>query len=386
MRFKKFQATQLFTGSQMLDSNKVLITTKDGIIQQIVEREDAGDEVQRLNGILTPGFINCHCHLELSHMKGQIPEKTGLIDFVFKVVTQRHFATEEIWSAIATAEEEMISNGIVAVGDICNNATTLQQKIQHNLTYYNFIEASGWLPLVSNERFERSKKIFDDFSIHLPHNSIVPHAPYSVSEDLWRQISPYFKQKVVTIHNQETTFEDAFFFDGSGDFTRMYQMMKIDNSHFVPGGKTSLQTYFSKLAGAQTVLLVHNTFTTANDIAFANQQAMQNGQQLFWCLCAKANKYIEDRMPPVENLRNQNSNVVVGTDSLASNNSLSILDELKILAKAFPQIPKNELLQWATLNGATALNLQQSLGSFDKGKKPGVLLINENFTTVKRLI
>ena len=128
MSFLKFKADSLFTGIQMLSSNHVLITDKKGVVQEITGESEAGEDIRQLSGILTPGFVNCHCHLELSHMKGLIPEKTGLVDFVFAVVTQRHFPEEEILEAIAAAEKEMIQNGIVAVGDISNNSLTLQQK------------------------------------------------------------------------------------------------------------------------------------------------------------------------------------------------------------------------------------------------------------------
>ncbi len=79
----------------MLSSNKVLVIKKDGTVEAIIDADNAGD-VETFNGIISPGFINTHCHLELSHMKGLIPEKTGLVDFVYKVVNERHFAEEEI--------------------------------------------------------------------------------------------------------------------------------------------------------------------------------------------------------------------------------------------------------------------------------------------------
>ncbi len=143
-------------------------------------------------GILSPGFINAHCHLELSHLKNVIPEKTGLIDFVFKVVSERHFEESEILRAMEIAEHEMMNNGIVAVGDISNNSLSALQKQKKNLHYYNFIETSGWMPAVAEITFEKSKSIYEEFEkIGLP-ASIVPHAPYSVSENLWRIADPLF--------------------------------------------------------------------------------------------------------------------------------------------------------------------------------------------------
>lgn len=372
MIFRKFQADHLFTGTEILPSNHVLICSEDGTVQQIVDEREAGEDIQKLRGLLSPGFINCHCHLELSHMKGLIPEKTGLIDFVFSVVTQRHFPEEEILEAIAAAENEMIQNGIVAVGDICNNLLTLQQKEKQNLYYYNFIEVSGWLPVVASQKFESSLSNYNALSATSP-ASIVPHAPYSVSKPLWKLIKPFFKNKIVSIHNQETVFEDELFIQHSGDFVRMYELMKLDTSFYKPSGKSSLQTYFSSLSGAARVLLVHNTFTKEDDVVFLKKDRSDNA--VSFCLCINANQYIEEAVPPIEMLRKNNCRIVLGTDSLASNWSLSIFNEIKTLHHNFPLVPIQELLMWATINGAKALQMENQLGSFEKGKKPGVVLL-----------
>jgi len=379
MGYLKFSADQLFTGYELLSQSAVLITDTQGKVRDIIDIKDAGEDIQTFKGVLTPGFINCHCHLELSHMKGLIPEKTGLIDFVFKVVTQRHFPDEEIYDAIAKAEDEMLQSGIVAVGDICNNLLTIPQKQKQRLGYYNFIEASGWLESIAATRFERSYGFYKDFqNIGLQtsdiHTSIVPHAPYSVSDKLWALLQPGFAEKTITIHNQETAFEDELFLQASGDFIRMYELMKIDNNHFKASGKSSLQTYFFKLKDAANVLLVHNTFTKAADIQYAAAAAKENKQNLWWCLCPNANLYIENALPPVELLQKHNCNMVLGTDSLASNWSLNILDEMKTLQKHF-SLPLEDLLQYATINGAKALQMDNTLGSFERDKQPGVVLI-----------
>ena len=380
MSYRKLKADKIFDGYKYIH-NRVLIVSKDGLIEDLVPAENAGDNVEFFNGILCPGFINCHCHLELSHMKGLIPEKTGLVDFVFKVVTERHSSQEEILDAIEKAENQMLNSGIVAVGDICNNSLTIHQKQKKGLQYYNFIEASGWLPSVSKTRFERAKNLFDEFSMSNAQCSIVPHAPYSVSENLWKEIEPYFENRIVTIHNQETAFEDEFFQTGKGDFTRMYELMKIDNTHHQPNGKTSLQSYFTKLEKAKNIILVHNTFTKQEDIDYIKLQthpdSYRDKLQTFICLCVNANKFIEDAFPPIEMFRKNNCTIVLGTDSLASNWSLSILEEIKTIQKNFPSIPLEEILKWATSNGAKALQLDHKLGSIERGKKPGIVNITE---------
>ena len=402
MSYQKFQATQLFTGTEMLDADHVLITDSNGKVEDIILSKDAGDNIQQLNGLLSPGFINCHCHLELSHMKGLIPEHTGLVDFVFKVVNERHFPEEEIRDAIANAEDEMLLNGIVAVGDICNNTLTLEQKKLGRLSYYNFIEVSGWLTEVAEQRFEKSHTVYTAFSqlqnsshnhSYKNQNCLVPHAPYSVSDKLWQLMSPYFENNTVTIHNQETAFEDDLFINGSGDFTRMYHKMQMDISFFKPPGKSSLQSYFHKLNKAKKGLLVHNTFTKETDIVYASRESEIMNLELYYCLCINANKFIEQTLLQIDMFRKNNCQLVIGTDSIASNWHLSILDELKTITQHFPGIPLTELLQWATCNGAKALQMENTLGSFEIGKQPGVILLDQlenkqitNKTSIKRLI
>jgi cytosine/adenosine deaminase-related metal-dependent hydrolase len=166
----------------------------------------------------------------------------------------------------------------------------------------------------------------------------------------------------------------------------MYELMKIDNTHHVPTKKTSLQSYFNKLEKAQNVILVHNTFTKEKDLEYVKLQTTNHKPQTFICLCVNANKYIENVVPPIEMFRKNNCTIVLGTDSLASNWSLNILDEIKTIRKNFPSIPLEEILQWATSNGAKALQLDHELGGFEKGMKPGIVLINEQNLSGKRLI
>ena len=390
MRYQKFKADYLFTGNDLLD-NKILITDEQGEIIDIIAEDEAGENVQVYKGIISPGFINAHCHLELSHLKNKVPEKTGLVDFVFTIVSQRHAEEEEILQEIGNAETEMITNGIIAVGDICNNALTVPQKIKRNLDYYNFIETSGWLPEIAAFRFEKSMELWQQFEDNKLKASVVPHAPYSVSENLWEKMKKTFSGKTITIHNQESPDEDIFFKEGKGEFVKMFEKMKIDNSFYKAKKKGSVTNYFNYFSTASSVILVHNTFTKQEDISYINQQKKSN-QLISFCLCPNANLYIENTLPPVDLFMKNEVNIILGTDSLASNHQLNILEEIKSIQKKYPQIKTEIFLKWATLNGAKALQMSDKLGSFEKGKKPGVILIENisegnitNKSTIKRL-
>jgi cytosine/adenosine deaminase-related metal-dependent hydrolase len=386
MSYKKFRADQLFDGYNLLNDQQVLITTAEGVIENIVSINEAGDDVQHFSGILSPGFINCHCHLELSHMKGMIDERTGLADFVYKVVTQRHFPEEEILHAIENAEDEMLLNGIVAVGDICNNTSALKQKIKGRIYYHNFVEASGFNPQIATARFERSLDFFKEYARHYPipveSNSIVPHAPYSVAGELWEKIIYFPGNHLMTIHNQESTAENKLFIDKQGDFIDFYKKMNIDSSFFQASGTSSLQSYLPKFLRNQSLILVHNVYTSGEDILFARA----SGKEIAWCFCPNANLYIGGQLPAIDLFIKNDCKIVLGTDSLASNHQLSILEEIKTIRRHFPGIRTEQVLQWATINGAEALQMDKLLGSFEQGKQPGVILCDNDLSSSRRLL
>lgn len=374
MSYRKFKADHIFTGHEVLYRNAVLITDLNGKIIEIVDENDAGDDIEHFKGILTPGFINAHCHLELSHLKGIIPNGTGLVDFVQKVVIQRSAPDEVKFDAMRLAEQEMYNSGTVAVGDICNTADSLTIKQKSKLRWHNFVEVSGFTDAAAEMRFNAAKKIAEQWSMVDSPWSIVPHAPYSVSKALFHLINSETTNQLISIHNQESEEEDKLYQDKSGGFLDLYKNFGIDISSFQPTQRSSLQTWLPYFTGNQSIIAVHNTFSDQEDL---NQLSSSNLQP-FFCLCINANRYIELKIPPINLLRKNNCNIVIGTDSYASNWQLNMFDEIKTIQHEMAfAVPLQEILQWATINGAKALRMDNELGSFDKGKTPGVVLIEE---------
>ncbi len=351
------------------------------MVIDVVDEEDGGDDIEKLNGILCPGFINAHCHLELSHMKGHIPKHSGLVDFILKIVADRHYSEDDILEAIANAEDKMLQNGIVAVGDICNNALTIPQKNKKRIHYHNFIEARGFIPAFAKERFDESFSLLEAFSgkrstEKSKRATITPHAPYSVSPEMFALINNLPDNHLLTIHNQETAAENDFFERGSGDLLRLYRQMGIDISFFKPTGKTSLQSWLPHFTKEQTIILVHNVTTSTADLEFLKLSTFNFQLSTYFALCPNANLYISNTLPDVHMLMQHTHDIVLGTDSLASNDELSIWAEIKTLQLHIKGLDLEVLLKWATSNGAKALQMDDRLGSFEKGKQPGVMLIN----------
>ncbi len=374
---RKIGANYIITNTGQCLKNAYLEIDAQNTITNIVYNDGVLKEVAGLefyNGVLVPGFVNTHCHLELSYLKDKIPTKKGLANFIKHIQKLKSQSTvESIQEALQAADKKMWQEGIVAVGDISNTADSLACKAESPIQYHTFIELFALDPSRAESVFNNGLELKDLFEEKQQRCSLVPHAPYSVSEELFKLIRSAYtsKKTVLSIHNQETESENSFFQNHTGALYEMFKTMPFDMSGHKATGKTSLPSIMPQLPQRQNIILVHNTFTKPTDIA----QAQSYETNIYWSICCKANLYIEDRMPPVDLLHQKQQNICIGTDSLASNNQLSILDELKTIQNHFPDIPFETLILWATLNGAKALGLEHQLGSFEIGKAPGINLI-----------
>lgn len=391
MGYRKFKADKLFDGEQLLDAESVLIVDTEGTIESIVPIHEAGDNVEQVEGILLPGLINCHCHLELSHLKNVIPPHTGLIEFLCSVVTKRDFSPVIIQEEIRKAEIEMFTNGIVAVGDIGNTADTADIKQKSKIRWQNFVEVLSFTDEKAVESFNHYKEVAKQMEAALdqtaiPHRtSLVPHAPYTISPATFQLINNATKNQVISIHNQEHPAEDELYKTGGGEYLKLFSIFGIHSSPFPITGKSSIRSVLPYFNNGQTIFLIHNSYMPEEDIVWANEYATSNGLKLVYCLCINANLYIENKVPPIELLVKHNCHIVVGTDSYSSNWQLSIAAEIGAIHQHFPNLALETILQWATSNGAKALGWENDLGYFKKGKTPGLTLLNNDLKSSIRL-
>ena len=374
---RKITADWLFPISSEPIENGVIIVDNQGKILKIDSRDHHDiASLEYYKGVLVPGFINTHCHLELSHMKGKVATGMTLIPFITGVVTQRGAEAEVIADAIEQAEKEMIEGGIVAVGDISNVTDTFAQKEKGNLRYYTFVEMFDFLQdNDADKEFEKYKSIYDAIPLAKgSRKSVVPHAPYSVSRRLFKKIKDLNAKdnSTISIHNQETQSEQDLFLYGKGDFYDFYGKFGISLNNFVPSGKTSIHYALENLDPSVKTLFVHNTLTSKADIGAAQMWS----ENVYWATCPNANLYIENRLPNYQHFIDDHVRMTIGTDSLTSNWQLSILEEMKTIQRFQSYITFEILIRWATLNGAQALGFEDTLGSFDIGKTPGINLLD----------
>lgn len=389
---KSFKADYVFPVNTDPIKNGVVTVDDHGKIISVSDTHspDAkGGEPQHLKGIICPGFVNTHCHLELSHLKGKLSQQKGLISFIKEIQAERTADKAAILKAAEKADAEMYENGIVAVGDIANSNISVPVKANSKIYYHTFAEAFSFLPEKAQEAFDKAVSLSKEFK---PQScSVTPHAPYSVSKELFKLIKKYSDTgtNLISIHNQESEDENKFYRYRLGGFIDLYKHFNIDINFFKSQARNSMQSILPLLSNKQEILMVHNTCTNLKDLYFIKRF----DRKVHFCFCPGANLYIENKLPKVDLFVDQGFNLTIGTDSLASNTKLCILSEMRLLQAKFTLITTERLLQWATINGARFLGIDDEKGSLEAGKTPGLNLITgldglriTPETKVKRLI
>jgi cytosine/adenosine deaminase-related metal-dependent hydrolase len=364
---RKLSAHFIFNGYEWI-KNAIVSVDDDGTILDlsVTDFSKETEHTEFYNGILCPGFINTHCHLELSHLKNTFEPKTRLTGFVKQMQQVNRDYSEKVQESITIADKQMQEAGIIACADITNTSNSIAVKETSSIHYLSLIELFSPQEELSDVVFSKGLELEKQYSSF--NSSVTPHAPYSVSLPLMQKIRNHAENSnhLLSLHLFESADEKELFYK----FQQHKPWEKINNRLF---SQNPSLLFALELPKGNPVLFVHNTFIKPEDFEILSH----NFPNRRWVLCPKSNLFIEDSLPPVRMLMKEKQRICIGTDSYASNTSLSVLEELKVLSAHFPELTLKQLLSFATLNGANALNISEKFGTIEKGKKPGILLLTE---------
>lgn len=345
--------------SGRLFKNVILTVEPDGTLSGIEENVpdmDARPGVEYYNGLLIPGTVNCHCHLEYSYVKGMIPPGGGLPEFIRRIIEIKYgggTSREEMERAAGLWDDVMYKEGVVAVGDVSNYGYTFDTKQRSRIDYHTFVELLDVENEPAQESFRNGLKRLKEAESRGLKATLVPHANYSMCDEL------------LGLAGGEIVSEDGVRADGlvSVHFKESVEM----------GGPEETRRTLGGVSASRPVLLVHCIYATEEDVDAALAK-FGKGMTMVSCPCS--NRYIEDRIGDVDLFARKGIRIALGTDSLSSNTQLSLVEEIKCMQEARPGLPLAEIVRWATLNGAEALGIADWAGSFETGKRPGVVLLD----------
>ena len=334
-----------------------------------------GEEVTP--GALTPGFVNGHCHIELSHLHGKFRKGTGMAGFIDQINELRDWAgRDEKVRLTKLWMDKMWATGVSAMADISNDDSSFEVKKSHDMYTRTFLEVFGSEPHMCEGVMAEVTELnatADKVGIDA---APTPHSCYTMSPQLLSASAAAGLAKgFLSYHSQESQEEEDLLRTGSG---AMYENRKRSGMSTPPvTGESSLKYFIQRLADAapapydQHILLVHNVCLSQEDIEAA-KKVMNN---VYWTVCPLSNIFIHNALPPISLMRANGLDIMLGTDSLSSNDDLDMVKEMVCLHQNFPEVPMSEILTWATLNGARFLKKDGIMGSLEAGKKPGIVRI-----------
>lgn len=347
----------------------------DGTILEVGECEDS--EVEP--GALVPGFVNAHCHVELSHLHKKFRKGTGMAGFIDQINELRDWAGFDVKQKLVREwMDKMWADGVSAMADISNDDSSFDVKKSHAMYTRTFLEVFGSEPEMCEgvmADVRALKEVADKAGIDA---APTPHSCYTMSPQLLSaSAAAGLESGYLSYHSQESQEEEDLLVSGSG---AMYENRKRSGMSTPPvTGESSLKYFIDRLAQAKPapyeehILLVHNVCLQQSDVD-AVKGVMNNA---FFAICPLSNIFIHNALPPVRLMRDNGLSIALGTDSLSSNDDLDMVKEMVCLHENFPEVPMSEILTWACLGGARFLGKEDMLGSLAPGKRPGIVRITD---------
>ena len=348
---------------------------EDGRILAVGE---SGPDEEVRQGAVVPGFVNSHCHIELSHLHGKFRKGTGMAGFIDQINALRDWAGADV-KARLTQEwmDKMWKDGVSAMSDISNDDSSFKVKNSHKIYTRTFLEVFGSEPEMCEGVMSDVTKLKETADAEGIDAAPTPHSCYTMSPQLLSaSAAAGLESGYLSYHSQESQEEEDLLISGSG---AMYENRKRSGMSTPPvTGESSLKYFIDRLAAAKPapydehILLVHNVCLKQDDIDAA-KRVMNN---VYWAVCPLSNIFIHNALPPIPLMRKNGLAITVGTDSLSSNDDLDMVKELVCIKQNFAEVPMNEILVWACLNGARFLSKEDTLGSIAPGKTPGIVFVS----------
>lgn len=378
MSIKRIAAPYVYTleSIEPVRNGYVEYDDTDGTILNTGVCEDMSVE-DVYDGALVPGFVNTHCHVELSHLHGKFYKGSGMAGFIDQINALRDWAGREVKAALVKEwMDKMWNDGVSAMADISNDDSSFDVKAGHKMYTRTFLEVFGSEPEMCDgvmKDVSGLNAIADAKGIDA---APTPHSCYTMSPRLLSASAAAGLEKgYISYHSQESDEEEELLRNGSG---AMYEN-RIRNGMSTPPvtGESSLKYFIDRLKDTgsdmfeQHILLVHNVCLRQDDIDAA-RRVMKN---VYWAVCPLSNMFIHNAVPPIPLMRENGLDITIGTDSLSSNDDLDMIKEIACIHDNFPEVPMGEIFSWACLNGARFLSKDEILGSLSKGKRPGIVLV-----------
>lgn len=333
-----------------------------------------GAPVERVRGVVFPGLVNAHTHVELSAMRGKVAGGRGFVAWVDSLLSLRvEHSPEEDAEAIESAADDLVRFATVAVGDITNSLAAVSALARRGIAGWAFHEVFGQdreavlrrVRGLSEELAERHARWPSTDLEYAP----APHTLYTTHPEAVQALvdAAFARGGRTSLHLGEHAGERRAVEHGDGPVVDWFERRTKSKPDWP---KKPLFDHASSVGALREgVLLVHLTEARPDELG----RIADSGASVV--LCPRSNLFIETKLPPLLSVLAAGIQPALGTDSLASNASLDVLAEAKALRDRFPSVPPWLFVRMATWNGARALG-RVDLGRIARGARPGLYAVD----------
>ncbi len=318
------------------------------------------------DGVIIPSLVNAHTHLELSAFRGLIPYGGSFKAWVSSLIGLRDKADiKTIREGFLSALAELKSAGCFVAGEIATLCCFEEDFYRSDIDGVYFREYLGGIQEIE----------YDCKQAGINVQALAGHAPHTTSPELLRHLKKKCTDSALpfSIHLSESEDEDIFIKTGKGEWADYLTLRGIDYSSW-PVTEAGSVNYINSLGLLdENTIAVHLLNLSDNDFSILKKSKVSV------CLCLRSNKNLHGRLPDVLRMHNEGIPLCLGTDSLASNDSLSILDEMDYLYNQFPEIAPSEIFKMATINGVEALGLSSQFGTIETGKTGKTVFLSHEY-------
>jgi cytosine/adenosine deaminase-related metal-dependent hydrolase len=361
-------------GAIVLEANGTFVDV--GPASELLPRH-AGLAVERVHGVVLPGLVNAHTHLELSALRGRVPGGAGFVPWVEQLIGIRaELGPEHDVQAVERAVQELDDFGTTAVGEVTNTLASVSMLARRGIVGCVFHEVFGVEKEPLERRLEALPRMVEQQLGSWPSRDLAyapaVHTLYTTHPDVVRRLLHDVRERGqrTSLHLAEHAAERRFLEHGDGPIPEWFELrLKLRRDLLECPGRSPVAFADELGALGPHALAVHLTDAHADELELV---ARRGSPVVF---CPRSNLHIETRLPPLLAARGAGILPALGTDSLASNASLDVLAEARALRDRFPSVPAVDLVRMATWAGARALG-RDDVGRVARGARAGLLAID----------
>ncbi|MCG8585012.1 MAG: amidohydrolase family protein, partial [Pirellulales bacterium] len=346
-----------------------IVTVADGRIVSVGHDTDASAVEDLGNVALLPGLINAHTHLEFSDLEQPLGKpRMSLPDWIREVIKYRLSDDRDILAAVEAGLAESTAAGTSAIGEIASSAVPPSAYSNAKTRITAFHELIGLSAERGAQALERAQERLGVASNPRVTDGLSPHAPYSIHRDIVAACAVN-QTLPVAMHLAESEEELELLHSGGGPFVELLKDLDAWDATAIRRGTRPLD-YLKLLAACDRALVIHGNYLNDEEITFL----AANRARMTVVYCPRTHAYFEHPPYPLAKMLAAGVRVALGTDSRASNPDLSVLEEMRFVARMHPDVSPQDIVEMGTLNGATALGYSD-MGSLARGNLASLAIV-----------